>query len=127
MIQHHTGALTMVNDLFESEGAGQDGDIFKFASMLAQIRRLKLAAWSSCSLRWLHRGSNRAKTSPSACPANSIGLRPWKLNSRLAHAVPRPHRQCQCGQALTLAAGLLSVAGCAKSSSTEAGATPSPA
>jgi uncharacterized protein (DUF305 family) len=32
MIQHHTGALTMVNNLFESEGAGQDGDIFKFAS-----------------------------------------------------------------------------------------------
>jgi uncharacterized protein (DUF305 family) len=32
MIQHHTGALTMVDNLFEAEGAGQDGDIFKFAS-----------------------------------------------------------------------------------------------
>jgi uncharacterized protein (DUF305 family) len=32
MIQHHEGALTMVHQLFDSEGAGQDEDIFKFAS-----------------------------------------------------------------------------------------------
>jgi uncharacterized protein (DUF305 family) len=32
MIQHHQGALTMVHDLFESEGAAQDEVIFKFAS-----------------------------------------------------------------------------------------------
>jgi len=32
MIQHHQGALTMVQTLFNSQGAGQDGDIFKFAS-----------------------------------------------------------------------------------------------
>jgi uncharacterized protein (DUF305 family) len=32
MIQHHTGALTMVKDLFASPGAGQDPQLFDFAS-----------------------------------------------------------------------------------------------
>jgi len=32
MIQHHEGAITMVNTLFGSSGAGQDEDVFKFAS-----------------------------------------------------------------------------------------------
>lgn len=32
MIQHHQGALTMVQQLFDAPGAAQDEDIFKFAS-----------------------------------------------------------------------------------------------
>jgi uncharacterized protein (DUF305 family) len=32
MIQHHTGALTMVKELFASPGAGQDPQLFDFAS-----------------------------------------------------------------------------------------------
>ena len=32
MIQHHNGALTMVKELFDSYGAGQDETVFKFAS-----------------------------------------------------------------------------------------------
>jgi uncharacterized protein (DUF305 family) len=32
MMQHHTGALTMVKDLFKSPGAGQDPQLFDFAS-----------------------------------------------------------------------------------------------
>jgi uncharacterized protein (DUF305 family) len=32
MIQHHTGALTMVKDLFRIPGAGQDPRLFDFAS-----------------------------------------------------------------------------------------------
>jgi uncharacterized protein (DUF305 family) len=32
MIKHHEGALKMVDDLFESYGALQDDDMFKFAS-----------------------------------------------------------------------------------------------
>lgn len=32
MIQHHQGALTMVKDLFETAGAGQDAEIFGFAT-----------------------------------------------------------------------------------------------
>ncbi len=32
MIQHHRGAVSMVNELFAAHGAGQDETIFKFAS-----------------------------------------------------------------------------------------------
>jgi uncharacterized protein (DUF305 family) len=32
MIQHHRGAVTMVNELFATYGAGQDETVFKFAS-----------------------------------------------------------------------------------------------
>ncbi len=32
MIQHHAGAVTMVDDLFAVDGAGQDGAVFKLAS-----------------------------------------------------------------------------------------------
>lgn len=46
MIQHHQGALTMVEQLFSSQGAGQDDDIFKFASdvgadQTAEIDRMR--------------------------------------------------------------------------------------
>lgn len=32
MIQHHRGAVTMVNELFSTSGAAQDEEVFKFAS-----------------------------------------------------------------------------------------------
>jgi len=32
MIQHHTGAVTMVKELFSTYGAAQDQTVFKFAS-----------------------------------------------------------------------------------------------
>ena len=32
MIQHHTGALVMVKDLFDTAGAGQDAEVFNFAT-----------------------------------------------------------------------------------------------
>lgn len=32
MIHHHQGAVTMVHDLFATDGAGQDEEVFKFAS-----------------------------------------------------------------------------------------------
>lgn len=32
MIQHHTGALTMVKDLFNTAGAGQDAELFSFST-----------------------------------------------------------------------------------------------
>jgi len=32
MIQHHGGALTMVKELFETPGAGQDAELFNFAT-----------------------------------------------------------------------------------------------
>ena len=46
MIQHHQGALKMVADLFGSQGAGQDVDLFRFASdvdtdQTAEIDRMR--------------------------------------------------------------------------------------
>jgi uncharacterized protein (DUF305 family) len=32
MIRHHEGALQMVEELFKSRGAGQQPDIFRFAT-----------------------------------------------------------------------------------------------
>jgi uncharacterized protein (DUF305 family) len=32
MIEHHRGAVTMVHELFATDGAGQDADVFRFAS-----------------------------------------------------------------------------------------------
>jgi uncharacterized protein (DUF305 family) len=32
MIQHHRGAITMVEELFRTQGAAQDGAIFRFAN-----------------------------------------------------------------------------------------------
>lgn len=32
MIQHHQGAVTMVHELFATDGAGQDEELFKFAA-----------------------------------------------------------------------------------------------
>jgi uncharacterized protein (DUF305 family) len=32
MIRHHQGAITMVEQLFANPGAGQDDNVFKFAS-----------------------------------------------------------------------------------------------
>ncbi|MDX6613974.1 MAG: hypothetical protein QOD75_3160 [Blastocatellia bacterium] len=46
MIQHHSGALTMVKDLFDTAGAGQDAELFNFATDVdsgqrAEIRIMK--------------------------------------------------------------------------------------
>jgi uncharacterized protein (DUF305 family) len=46
MIHHHTGALTMVKDLFDTAGAGQDAEVFNFATDVdsgqrAEIRRME--------------------------------------------------------------------------------------
>ena len=47
MIQHHEGALTMVDALFAAHGAGQDEDVFKFAvdvhaDQTTEINRMSL-------------------------------------------------------------------------------------
>ena len=46
MIQHHEGALVMVADLFATQGAGQESEIFRFASDVdadqrAEIKRMR--------------------------------------------------------------------------------------
>jgi uncharacterized protein (DUF305 family) len=42
MIQHHKGALTMVKDLFDSAGAGQDAELFNFATEVDTGQRAEI-------------------------------------------------------------------------------------
>ena len=42
MIQHHNGALTMVKDLFNTAGAGQDAEIFNFATDVDSGQRAEI-------------------------------------------------------------------------------------
>ena len=47
MIQHHQGALTMVKDLFATAGAGQDADIFNFATDADNTQRAEIRIMES--------------------------------------------------------------------------------
>jgi uncharacterized protein (DUF305 family) len=42
MIKHHAGALTMVKDLFDTTGAGQDVEVFSFASDVDADQRMEI-------------------------------------------------------------------------------------
>lgn len=42
MIQHHNGALVMVKDLFDTAGAGQDAELFNFASDVDSGQRAEI-------------------------------------------------------------------------------------
>lgn len=43
MIQHHEGALTMVKDLFATPGAGQEAEMFDFASDVEADQAMEIA------------------------------------------------------------------------------------
>ena len=42
MIQHHSGALIMVKDLFDTAGAGQDAELFNFATDVDSGQRAEI-------------------------------------------------------------------------------------
>jgi uncharacterized protein (DUF305 family) len=42
MMQHHNGALIMVKDLFDTAGAGQDADLFNFATDVDSSQRAEI-------------------------------------------------------------------------------------
>jgi uncharacterized protein (DUF305 family) len=42
MIQHHGGALIMVKDLFDTPGAGQDAEVFDFATDADNVQRAEI-------------------------------------------------------------------------------------
>lgn len=42
MIKHHAGAITMVEELFKTPAAGQDGEIFAFASDVDSDQRMEI-------------------------------------------------------------------------------------
>ena len=43
MIRHHEGALVMVRELFATPGAGQESEIFTFASDIEADQRMEIA------------------------------------------------------------------------------------
>ena len=43
MIQHHRGALVMVKELFDTAGAGQDAEIFDFATDVDNTQRAEIS------------------------------------------------------------------------------------
>jgi uncharacterized protein (DUF305 family) len=47
MIKHHEGALTMVKELFSQPGAGQESDIFAFASDVDADQRMEIQRMSN--------------------------------------------------------------------------------
>ena len=47
MIQHHEGALTMVKDLFDTAGAGQDASLFNFATDADNTQRAEIKIMQS--------------------------------------------------------------------------------
>ena len=42
MIKHHAGAITMVHDLFATDGAGQTPEIFSYASDVDADQRMEI-------------------------------------------------------------------------------------
>ena len=47
MIRHHDGALTMVNELFAQPGAGQESEMFAFASDVDADQRMEIVRMSA--------------------------------------------------------------------------------
>lgn len=59
MMQHHNGALVMVKDLFETAGAGQDADLFNFATDADNTQRAEIRIMQSMLDK--KRSSNKEK------------------------------------------------------------------
>ena len=51
MIQHHTGALVMVQDLFDTPGAGQDAILFDFATDIDNTQRAEIQIMQNMLLK----------------------------------------------------------------------------
>jgi uncharacterized protein (DUF305 family) len=51
MIQHHTGALVMVQELFNTPGAGQDAVLFDFATDVDNTQRAEISIMRSMLLK----------------------------------------------------------------------------
>ena len=51
MIQHHKGALTMVDELFKTAGSGQDAELFNFATDVDSGQRAEIKIMESMLLK----------------------------------------------------------------------------
>jgi uncharacterized protein (DUF305 family) len=56
MIKHHQGALTMVKELFSAPRAGQDAEIFAFASDVDADQSMEIDRMSAMLARLKERG-----------------------------------------------------------------------
>lgn len=59
MIQHHSGAVTMVHSLFSTDGAGQDEDVFRFASDVQVDQATEVARMEQMLTALSERGRQR--------------------------------------------------------------------
>jgi uncharacterized protein (DUF305 family) len=59
MIKHHAGALDMVAQLFATAGAGQDTEIFGFASDVDADQRIEIARMEGMWLELTSQGQRR--------------------------------------------------------------------
>ncbi len=59
MIHHHEGALVMVDDLFTTDGAGQETEIFLFASHVDSDQRAEIARMRSMLNSTISQGGTR--------------------------------------------------------------------
>jgi uncharacterized protein (DUF305 family) len=53
MIKHHDGALVMVMELFSADGAGEEPEIFAFASDVDSDQRVEIDRMSAMLLEML--------------------------------------------------------------------------
>jgi uncharacterized protein (DUF305 family) len=58
MIQHHNGALIMVKDLFNTAGAGQNADVFDFATDADNTQRVEIRIMQSMLEKKLPKGKS---------------------------------------------------------------------
>jgi hypothetical protein len=77
MIQHHQGAVVMVEQLFATDGAAQDNEVFKLASdvhvdQVTEIARMQKACFlgSMASMKTTG-GCRRRKASSPATPSRA--------------------------------------------------------
>ncbi len=105
MIKHHAGALTMVEELFAQPGAGQDSEIFAFASDVDADQRMEIDAWAhgrnaqgasemrSVATPSLYRVCPRAVADPRRQRARAPGYAVQRSACRAEARVPRRRRR----------------------------------
>jgi uncharacterized protein (DUF305 family) len=59
MVQHHNGALTMVKDLFDTAGAGQDAELFGFATDADNSQRAEIRIMQTMLEKEISEGKQR--------------------------------------------------------------------
>ncbi len=94
MIQHHTGALVMVQDLFDTPGAGQDAVLFDFASDVDNTQRAEIIIMQDMlkEKKMISEGTPRLSRRAAAIRALTVCLSLTRLSSG---ALRRPDRPAQ--------------------------------